>query len=167
MRYSKTGSHKATGQSERRLHRRYELELDMQYVVSIGNALRMGNGRTRDISSGSVLFTADDALPADAYISLSLDWPSRSEQPMWLVLSGRVFRCDRRGVVVLFRRYVLTPQLTALDPELRLFRQFRLHSGSTGQSSATPAPQTQCASACSADPDNPETPADPEDGSAE
>jgi hypothetical protein len=142
---------KSGPESERRLNHRYEMALDTQYVVSLGNALRMGYGRTRDISSHSVLFTADDALPEDTYISLSLDWPARAGAPMWLVVSGRVFRCDHRGVVVLFRRYVLTPQLNVLEPKLRLFVQFRMQEALTRHQAENPAPLIHAACAGSAE----------------
>ena len=87
---------------DRRLHRRYPIVLEVQYRAIRGRAERFGSGTTLDVSSGGVLFRADDSLPAGSFVELTLKWPFllKGVYPLILVMRGRVVRSDAKGIAV-------------------------------------------------------------------
>lgn len=84
---------------DRRRDRRYTMSMDLRYKVTRGKqVLQMGTGRTLDISSGGVAFTADQPLPIGAMAELWVNWPvPLNGQPLRLVVQGRIVRNGRRG----------------------------------------------------------------------
>jgi len=88
---------------EQRSHRRYPIELDVQYrLLGKGVSDLSGSGKTRNVSSAGVLFEAPGALPAGSMIEVMLSWPFLLEGicPLRLVMRGRIVRNDMRGVAV-------------------------------------------------------------------
>ncbi len=96
-------------QTERRLHRRYPITLQIEYRALGGatSQYRCGLGKTVNVSSGGVLFEADDTLPAGGRIKILMDWPVRldDECPLRLVMWGSVVRRNGRFVAVWVLRY--------------------------------------------------------------
>lgn len=89
--------------AEQRSHQRYPIELEMEYrLLSKGRADHFGTGKTRNISSGGVLFEALGTPPAGSSIELMLSWPFLLEGvcPLRLVMRGRIVRSDVRGVAI-------------------------------------------------------------------
>ena len=87
--------------SDPRLHSRYPIKLDLQYkLLSRGRVQHLGCGRTLNMSSGGVLFEADDILeitdilPGSPTVELVLDWPLLLGQVcmLKLVVRGRIVR---------------------------------------------------------------------------
>jgi hypothetical protein len=93
---------------ERRRCQRYRLELEARYkVLRSGEVLASGVGRTVDISSQGILFSADQPLAQGLSVELSISWPVLLNQvaPLqWLVV-GRIVRCDAHEVAIRIGRY--------------------------------------------------------------
>jgi hypothetical protein len=83
--------------------------LEVQYKAIRGRAERFGSGTTLDVSSGGVLFKADDSLPAGSFVELTLKWPFllKDVYPLKLVMRGRVVRSDEKGIAVRTRKHAL------------------------------------------------------------
>jgi hypothetical protein len=89
--------------TEQRSHQRYPLELEVEYrLLAKGQSEHLGSGKTRNISSGGVLFEALGSRPASGSIELLLSWPFLLEGvcPLKLVMKGRIVRSDVRGVAI-------------------------------------------------------------------
>jgi hypothetical protein len=89
--------------TDQRTHQRYPIELEMEYrLLSKGRAEHYGTGKTRNISSGGVLFEALGTPPAGCSIEVMLSWPFLLEGvcPLRLVMRGRIVRSDVRGVAI-------------------------------------------------------------------
>src|SRR5712692_1105319 len=83
--------------SNQRLNGRYPIALELQYkLLNKGRVEHLGVGRTLNISSGGVLFEADDRLPTSGLIELAMSWPFLLEGvcSLKLVMRGRIVRCD-------------------------------------------------------------------------
>jgi hypothetical protein len=89
--------------SEQRSHQRYPIELEVEYrLLSKGRSEPFGSGKTRNISSGGVLFEAMGLPPAGASIEVLLNWPFLLEGvcPLKLLIKGRIVRSDVHGVAI-------------------------------------------------------------------
>ncbi len=89
--------------TEQRSHQRYPIELEMEYrLLAKGHSELVGSGKTRNISSGGVLFEALGSRPATGTIELMLSWPFLLEGvcPLKLVMKGRIVRSDVRGIAI-------------------------------------------------------------------
>jgi len=99
---------RATGRSkkvftEQRSHQRYPIELEVEYrLLAKGKSELVGSGKTRNISTGGVLFEASGSRPATGSIELLLSWPFLLEGvcPLKLVMKGRIVRSDVRGIAI-------------------------------------------------------------------
>jgi hypothetical protein len=83
--------------SDQRLNGRYPITLELQYrLLNKGRIEHLGAGRTLNISSGGVLFEADDRLPTSGPIELAMSWPFLLEGVccLKLIMRGRIVRCD-------------------------------------------------------------------------
>jgi len=88
----------------RRAHQRYPIELDLRYrPLPYGwPARKEGFGKTLDLGSGSVFFSADQPLPRGLHVELSIDWPVRLDDvcALQLLITGKVVRsCGRETAV--------------------------------------------------------------------
>jgi hypothetical protein len=82
---------------DQRSRGRYPITLELRYqLMRRGRVERSGSGRTLNISSGGVLFEADDMLPARGTVELAMRWPFLLEGAcgLTLVMRGRIVRCD-------------------------------------------------------------------------
>ena len=94
--------------TDARLHPRYPIALDLQYkLLNKGRVERFGFGRTVNISSGGVLFEANDILETNdlrdnSGIILKMNWPVLLYEgcALSLVLSGRIVRNDAARLAV-------------------------------------------------------------------
>jgi hypothetical protein len=81
--------------SDRRTSVRYPLNLEVRYsVAGRRGAVETGYGRTIDMSSSGLSFTADKPVPIGHKLDLSIDWPARldGDVQIQLVASGVVVR---------------------------------------------------------------------------
>ncbi len=100
---------------DRRLCRRYPIELDLKYKVLEGDAvISRGSGKTCDLSSRGLSFRADTSLRAGMLVKLNIDWPFLMQDacPVALVVMGHVVRAQSgaAGVRIMtheFRRHGL------------------------------------------------------------
>jgi len=89
--------------TEQRSHQRYPIELEVEYrLLAKGRAEQVGSGKTRNISSGGILFDALGSRPATGSIEVLLSWPFLLEGvcPLKLVMKGQIVRSDVRGVAI-------------------------------------------------------------------
>ena len=88
---------------DHRSTRRYPITLEVEYkLIRKGRVERLGIGKTLNVSSGGVLFEANESLPAGSAIELLMHWPFLLEGvcPLKLVIHGSVVRSDSKGVAV-------------------------------------------------------------------
>jgi hypothetical protein len=88
---------------EQRSHQRYPIELEVEYRLLVkGHSEQLGAGKTRNISSGGVLFQVLGSRPATGSIEVMLSWPFLLEGicPLKLVMKGHIVRSDMRGVAI-------------------------------------------------------------------
>jgi hypothetical protein len=89
--------------TEQRSHQRYPIELEVEYrLLAKGRSEQVGSGKTRNISSGGILFDALGSRPATGSIEVLLSWPFLLEGvcPLKLVMKGQIVRSDTRGVAI-------------------------------------------------------------------
>jgi hypothetical protein len=94
-------------QGDRRIQRRYPLELDLEYkIIEHGVVVSTGEGKTVNISSGGVLFQTGKGVPG-GLIALSIRWPAVLGNLPFIELwiSGRIVRSDTEGTAVRMERY--------------------------------------------------------------
>jgi hypothetical protein len=92
-----------------RLHPRYPITLDLKYKLLKGRRVEhLGCGRTLNISSGGVLFEANDTLEGkdisntNGLVELVMDWPLLLQKvcALKLVVRGRIVRHDTRRLAL-------------------------------------------------------------------
>jgi PilZ domain len=94
--------------TDRRSHRRYPVELDLEYrLMHYRRVLKAGLGKTCDISAKGVFFRADQALPKGLDVELSMDWPFRLDGRwrLQVKIDGKVLRSGESGTAVQIRNY--------------------------------------------------------------
>jgi hypothetical protein len=99
---------KETIRGDRRLQRRYPLELDLEFRIIDGDkVVSIGTGKTGNISSGGVLFHAADGVPKGHHVELSVRWPAVLGNAPFIELriTGRMVRSDSNGVAMRMSRY--------------------------------------------------------------
>ena len=96
---------KDTIQGDRRLQRRYPLQLDLEFrITDDDKVVSAGAGRTENISSGGVLFHAAQSVPNGLHVELAVRWPAvlRDAPFLELRIFGRLIRSKTdRGVLAL------------------------------------------------------------------
>lgn len=94
---------------ERRSSHRYPIRIAVSYKLRhSGRVIRIGAGRTIDLSSRGVLFDADGSLPAGAKIELCIAWPAllHNDVALNLFVTGQVVRTQETLTAVAFNRYL-------------------------------------------------------------
>jgi hypothetical protein len=90
--------------SDRRAGVRFPVSLEVRYsVVGRRGPVETGSGRTIDMSSSGLSFTADTPLSIGQRLDMSIDWPARLDDDVQLqvVVSGMVVRTT--GAVIALR----------------------------------------------------------------
>jgi PilZ domain len=93
---------------DRRLQRRYPIELDLEYkIIEHGQVIASGDGRTGNMSSGGLLFHPEQPATRGHLVELSIRWPAiLGNSPfVALLISGRIMRNDASGIAVRARRH--------------------------------------------------------------
>ena len=93
---------------DRRLQRRYPIELELEYrVLNNEKVTATGVGRTGNISSGGIFFHTEAFEPIGHSVELSIRWPAYLGNTPFIELcvSGRLVRSDRDGVAIRMSRY--------------------------------------------------------------
>jgi hypothetical protein len=78
--------------SDRRAGVRFPVSLEVRYsIAGRRGAVETGSGRTIDMSSSGLSFTADRALLVGQKLDVSIDWPARldGDVQIQVVVSGR------------------------------------------------------------------------------
>jgi hypothetical protein len=99
---------KDTIQGDRRLQRRYPIELDLEFrIIDEDKVVSTGVGKTGNISSGGVLFHAAEGVPNGPHVELAVRWPAVLGNAPFLELRifGRLVRNDSQGVAIRMSRY--------------------------------------------------------------
>jgi len=97
-----------TIRGDRRMQRRYPLELDLEFRIMNGDkVVSTGTGRTGNISSGGVLFHAAEHVLNGRGVELSVRWPAVLGNAPFLELKivGRMIRNDAHGIAIRMNRY--------------------------------------------------------------
>ncbi len=93
---------------DRRLQRRYPLELDVEFkIVDDDKVVSTGTGRTGNMSSGGVLFYAEEGVPSGPHVELAVRWPAVLGNAPFLELRifGRLVRNNAQGLAMRMSRY--------------------------------------------------------------
>jgi len=93
---------------DRRLQRRYPLELDLEFRIVDGDKIvSTGAGRTGNISSGGVMFHAAEGVPSGPHVELAVRWPAVLGNAPFLELRifGRLVRNNSQGLAIRMTRY--------------------------------------------------------------
>jgi PilZ domain len=88
---------------ELRANNRFPIECDVRYKTALGRyADHIGSGKTINMSSSGVLFTAEGLLSPGARLELCISWPVRLDGKcaLQLVAKGRVVRSGRHFAAV-------------------------------------------------------------------
>ena len=82
-------------ENNRRNKYRFEIERDVRYKMAEQGVVAVsGTGRTLNIGSGGVAFSAEQALGPGGFIELSISWPVLLDEtcPMRLIVFGQIGR---------------------------------------------------------------------------
>ena len=102
-----------SGERERRLKRRFQVEQDVRYKMLYGQRIaETGTGKTANISSGGVWFTTENMLTTGMPVELSMNWPVLLNEScaMKLMIYGCVVRSNEKGAAVAIERYEFRTQ---------------------------------------------------------
>jgi len=98
---------KDTIRGDRRLQRRYPIELDLEYrIIENGTVVSTGDGKTGNMSSGGILFRSQNEV-TEGSVELLIRWPAILGNTPFVELCvfGRVVRSDADGIAVRTARY--------------------------------------------------------------
>ncbi len=95
--------------TERRASTRYPVTLEVRYATPGRDARveMMGSGRTIDVSSSGLRFTADRPLLTGQKLEVSIDWPVLlgGDVKLQLVIAGVVVRTNGTEVALQIQRH--------------------------------------------------------------
>jgi hypothetical protein len=92
-----------THRTDQRLHRRYPIVLDAKFeLFSEGRVELLGYARTLNISTGGVLLSTNDSLPAGRSIKVAMNWPLLLQGvcQLRLIICGHIVRSDGTRIAV-------------------------------------------------------------------
>lgn len=101
------------GTSERRRSSRFPIEREVRYkTLNQRTETLAGNGKTLNISSSGVLFTADHDLPVGTRLEVSISWPAQLNERclLNLVARGRVSRHNKGQLALQIQQYEFRTQ---------------------------------------------------------
>jgi hypothetical protein len=95
-------------QTDRRHSDRFPIEREVRYrVLNKRSGEETGDGRTINISSSGVLFTAEQILLPGRRVELSISWPAQlnNKCALKLVARGRVVRFEQGRAAIEIQQY--------------------------------------------------------------
>ena len=107
-------------QEDRRTAERFPIEREIRYrLLSTKGSETAGSGRTINMSSGGVLFTAEKVLVPGKSLEVSVSWPAQlnAKCGLRLVARGRVIRCEAGKAALQIQQYEFRTQ--GIGPEPR------------------------------------------------
>jgi hypothetical protein len=99
--------------NERRHADRFPIERDIRFkVLSKRAGEESGEGKTLNISSSGVLFTADQMLLPGRRLEISISWPAQlnNKCALRLVAKGRVVRFEEGRAALMIQQYEFRTQ---------------------------------------------------------
>ena len=86
---------------ERRSDRRYQVDLELRYLLPGNGPGQGGWGKALNMSKGGILFEADSVLPVGGQAELVIAWPFRLQQvcSLELIVVGQISRSGKRMVL--------------------------------------------------------------------
>lgn len=112
---------------ERRRSSRFPIEREVRYkTLSQRSEVIQGAGKTLNISSSGVLFTADHDLPVGTRLEVSISWPAQLNEKclLNLVARGRVTRQESGSLALQIQQYEFrTQSIGALQSKERVAHQ--------------------------------------------
>lgn len=108
-------------EAERRHSDRFPIEREVRYrVLNKRGGDEAGDGRTVNISSSGVLFTADHMLLPGRRLELQISWPAQLDNKcaLKLVARGRVVRFESGRTAIEIQQYEFRTQATVTGPRL-------------------------------------------------
>ncbi len=93
---------------ERRATDRFPIEREMKYrVLAQRNGDGAGEGRTINMSSGGILFSASEELITGRRVEVAVNWPAQlnSTVALRLVARGRIVRSQDRMAAMEIQQY--------------------------------------------------------------
>jgi hypothetical protein len=112
----------SNSEAERRHSDRFPIEREVRYrVLNKRGGEEAGDGRTINISSSGVLFTAEHMLLPGRRLELQISWPAQLDNKcaLKLVARGRVVRFESGRTAIEIQQYEFRTQ-SAAAPGLRL-----------------------------------------------
>jgi len=106
-------------ENERRRKYRFPIEREVRYkMTDDGAVVATGSGRTINMGSGGIAFTAEQQLTPGAYVELSVSWPALlgDNCPMRLIAFGRILRCTGVKAVCSIDKYEFRTQARTFQP---------------------------------------------------
>jgi hypothetical protein len=106
-------------------NKRFPLTLEMRYSATDGRGPEApGSGRTIDVSSSGLTFTADRKLAAGQKLDVSIDWPVALDGgvQLQLILSGVVVQTDGTTTALRIQRHEFRTR--SLGPKVVAPRRF-------------------------------------------
>lgn len=99
--------------TERRRSSRFPIERELRYkTLNQRTEVLAGSGKTLNISSSGVLFTADHDLPVGTRLEVSISWPAQLNEKCFLnlVARGRVIRHTKGQLALQIQQYEFRTQ---------------------------------------------------------
>jgi len=116
---------------ERRRSSRFPIEREVRYkTLSQRSEVIQGAGKTLNISSSGVLFTADHELPVGTRLEVSISWPAQLNEKclLNLVARGRVTRQDGANLALQIQQYEFrTQSISSLQARERVIQPAPAH----------------------------------------
>jgi hypothetical protein len=106
-------------QADRRHSDRFPIEREVRYrVLNKRSGEESGDGKTINISSSGVLFTAEHILLPGRRLELSINWPAQLNNrcALRLVARGRVVRFEDGRAAIEIQQYEFRTQASAAPP---------------------------------------------------
>jgi len=102
-----------SSQADRRHSDRFPIEREVRYrILSKRSPDEAGDGKTVNISSSGVLFTADQVLLPGRRLELSISWPAQlnNKTALKLVARGRIVRFEDGRAAMEIQQYEFRTQ---------------------------------------------------------
>lgn len=98
--------------TDRRSAVRFPISQDVRYRVYKKATIETGFGKTINISSNGILFTAEREFALGERVEVAVNWPAQLDNkcPLKLVTAGRVMRSEGTTVAIAIDRYEFRTQ---------------------------------------------------------